>query len=574
MTDSDSSIVEQLQKAIHAAITDLFPEVIFELADIPVVHPKELHRGDYTTTVSLNLGKQLKKNPMEIAESLKKALSKQLAVGSFEKVEVVAPGFINFWLSHDFLITQMGSINDSQKIPDKNGKKIIIEFSSPNIAKPFTIGHLRSTIIGAALANMYEFLGWTVFRDNHLGDWGTQFGKQIYAIKQWGNESDIANSERPVKQLVDLYVKFHTEAEKNPALEDEGRLWFKKLEDGDSEARNLWQKCIDWSWKEFAAIYNRLGVTFSENDGRGYGESYFEDKMDSVIDELKRKKIARVDNNALLVFFADEKFPPLMIQKSDGATLYATRDLATDAFRKKHYGADIVIVNEVGAEQALYFRQLFETEYMLGWYRPGQRVHVKHGLYRFKDTKMSTRKGNVVWLDMVLQEAFDRVKMLVGERLSESVVWDVAIGAIKWQDLRRETTGDIVFDYDTMLALEGNSGPYVQYTFARCQSILRKSEQNFQFSIRNFQSNFKLNNEELVILRLLYRFPEVVASAAQTYSPHLVCDFLFDLAQAFNGFYHKHTILPIEFRLHLTSAVGQTIKSGLHLLGIKSPEKM
>ena len=376
-------------------------------------------------------------------------------------------------------------------------------------------------------------------------------------------------------------------------MEDKARAWFKKLEEGDNEARRLWQKCIDWSWKEFDAIYKTLGVSFTENGGRGYGESYFEDKMVPVIKELEEKGLLKDSQGAKLVFFDDDKYPPLMIIKKDGATLYATRDLATDKFRLSHYGNDVVVINEVGAEQSLYFQQLYQVEQMLGWYKSDQRIHVRHGLYRFKDTKMSTRKGNTIWLEDVLTEAVQRAKAFSrrgdpswspelrhGDTPDpQEIAQVVAIGALKWNDLRKSSAQDIVFDWDDLLTMEGNSGPYMQYTYARCKSVLQKSPLG-DLSDLSTLGNLSFELEELSLLRHLYRFTEVVEEAAKTYSPHIVATYLYDLAQRFNVFYHKHSILQSEdaqtkaFRVQLTKSVADTRHQGLKLLGIDTVEKM
>lgn len=456
------------------------------------------------------------------------------------------------------------------------GQTAVVEYSSPNIAKPFTIGHLRSTIIGDAVANLLEATGWTVKRDNHLGDWGTQFGKQICAIKKWGDEEEIAQSERPVKKLVELYVKFHAEAEENPELVDEGRAWFKKLEDGDLEARRLWQKCIDWSWKEFNQIYEELGVRFTENDGRGYGESYFEDKMDVVVEELETKNLLTDSEGARLVFFPDDQYPPLMVIKKDGTTLYATRDLATDKFRLQKYGADVRIINEVGAEQSLYFQQIFAIELMLGWVEPDQRVHVKHGMFRFKDGKMSTRKGNVIWLEDVLQEARERAQQLGDDpEHAQTIASAVGIGALKWNDLKRSAHLDVVFDWDEMLSMEGNSGPYMQYTVVRGKSVLQKWQESGFTATATTEAD--ITPEGLEILRLLSRYGEAVERAAQEYAPHLLANALFEIAQSFNTFYNKHQIVADgvpQVRIDLVNATVAVLSHGLGLLGIETVDRM
>jgi arginyl-tRNA synthetase len=587
----------------HTLLTKLTNQVIaehgfqnIETDKIQIESPADLEHGDYSTNAALVLFGQLKKSnalegvksPKQLAEKLALSFEQILAKDEnnfVDKVSVAGPGFINFSLSDDFLIQELQTIISEQgDVISQSGKdkSIIAEYSSPNIAKPFTIGHLRSTIIGDAVANILESLGWKVYRDNHLGDWGTQFGKQIFAIKTWGDEKEIDNSDRPVKLLVELYVKFHQQAEIDSSIEDQGRLWFKKLEDGDPEARRIWQKCINWSLKEFDEIYSKLGVKFTENEGKGYGESFFEDKMESVIDELKNKDLLKKSQGAELVFFPDDLFPPLMILKKDGATLYSTRDLATDKFRLEKYGQDIIITNETGSEQALYWKQLFKVEEMLGWYNPAQRSHIRHGLIRFEDKKMSTRKGNVIWLEDVLQEAFKRVEKQAQGRVDDESIWKIAIGALKINDLKRDPVKNVVFDWDDMLSLQGVSGPYLQYTYVRSKSVLKKAEQSGllpKLSVGS-QNPVQLSSNELAVLKLLHKFSYTVVNAGQLYQPHHLVHYLFSLAQAYSNFYTNNQILkePDEdlriFRLNLTQATSLVIAKGLSLLGVQTVEKM
>lgn len=546
--------------------------------------------GDFSTTVSLGIAKEQKKNPMDVAHEITRFLKPDEIVG---RIDIAPPGFINIHVTDACMLHEMARVDETYGNSSAlASRRVIVEFSSPNIAKPFTIGHLRSTIIGDAIANLFTSQGATVFRDNHLGDWGTQFGKQIYAIKTFSIQDDIPpsenerlldHSENPVKLLVALYVKFHEEAEKDPSLEDAGRMWFKRLEDGDSEARRLWKKCIDWSFKEFDRIYARLGVVFTENDGRGFGESFFEDKMEIVIQELRQKDLLRESKGAQLVFFPEDALPPLMIKKQDGATLYATRDLATDRYRLNNprYGTDVQIINEVGAEQALYFRQIFEVERMLGWVTEGQRVHVKHGMYRFHEGKMSTRKGNTIWLEDVLQEAEKRARAL-GESADGTRTSDIAsavgIGAIKWNDLKRSSHLDVVFDWDEILNLQGNASPYIQYTYVRCRSVLKKS--GGEELPKLMPIALQEHAEEKHLMRHLMHYPDVVTSAALSYAPNTIAGYLYELAQRYNAFYQTCPIMKEEnrdlrsLRLMITEKVGHVIKHGLGLLGIQTVEHM
>lgn len=550
----------------------------FVMPNFSVEHPRDEKFGDYASNIALLLAPIAKKAPLQIAQEIAEALPTNEGI---ESVEVVPPGFINFWLPQAALrqeLTQIKALADTYGTSQEGqNKPVIVEYSSPNIAKPFTIGHLRSTIIGDAVANLLEATGWKVFRDNHLGDWGTQFGKQIYAIKTWGDESEIENAEQPVRKLVELYVKFHEEAEKDPSLEDEGRAWFQRLEKGDPEARRLWRKCIDWSWKEFNILYELMGITFSENDGRGYGESYFEDKMEPIIQELKDKNLIQESQDAWLLFYPNDELPPLMILKKDGSTLYSTRDLATDKFRLEKYGQDVRIINEVGAEQSLYFQQLYKAEELLGWMKPGQRVHIKHGMFRFADKKMSTRKGNVIWLETVLDEAIERTGTLA-ENIPAEVAKQIGIGAVKWNDLKRSSHLDVVFDWDEILTMQGNSGPYVQYTYARGRSVVAKAKESMQI-MPDF-SGYEPNKEEVALLRWLYRFGEAISEAAQNLAPSGLSTYLYELAQRYNAFYNAHSIAGADtdeakaFRVELTESTTQVLKNGLKLLGIQAPEKV
>jgi len=575
--DKELVLIEILKKALKVFNLD-FP--------IKLEKPADEKFGDLSSNVAMVAFKDLSaqfNSPRELAEALVIEIKKTDQNKIIEEVSIAGPGFINFKLGHDHLLEKLQQIVKDKDIPLINlgqGKKAIVEYSSPNIAKPFTIGHLRSTIIGDSVANLLEASGYKVFRDNHLGDWGTQFGKQIVAIEKWGDETLISLAENPVEQLVALYVKFHEEAEKDPSLEDEARLWFKKLEDGDEEARELWQKCIDWSFIEFAKIYDYLQVKFTENGGHGYGESYFESMLQDLINDLKKSGFVKEGKEgAILFFYPNDELTPLMIAKKDGSTLYATRDLATDNWRRNNPryqnedGSAPLVINEVGSEQAFYFQQLYRAEELLGWYQKNQRVHVKHGLYRFKEGKMSTRKGNVIWLDEVLKKAKNKALEFTND---EAVATKVSITALKWNDLKRKSEININFDWDEILNLQGNSGPYMLYAYARAKSILRKAnESNFAKEETN---DFTVSDLEKSLLNSINDFSKVVARASSEYSPHYLCTYLFELAQLFNSFYNKYPILNSsperQFRLDLVEAVSIVLKKGLNLLGISTLEKM
>lgn len=579
------SVEEQLSQLI----TQVLP---IELQDLRIHLEKPTNNefGDYACNIAMTGYPAVKTefaSPRHLAEYIVNAVVVADQQRLLKTATVAGPGFINLTLQEEYLFEHLAQIlQKPENLIHQFGqeKKVIVEYSSPNIAKPFTIGHFRSTIIGDCIARLLSASGFTVFRDNHLGDWGTQFGKQIVAIKKWGDEATIAASAHPVNELVALYVKFHEEAEKDPSLEDEGRAWFKKLESGDPEARRVWQLCIQWSLTEFKKIYTRLGVSFTENPENGYfgyGESYFEGMLTDVIKELQAKGIAHEgQEGAILVFFPSEQLPPLMIQKKDGATLYATRDLAADRWRKNNPryenadGSAPLIINEVGAEQALYFQQLYQTEQLLGWFKPAQRIHVKHGLFRFKEGKMSTRKGNVIWLTDVLDKAEAKAQTFSTD---QHIAQQVSISALKWNDLKRRSDLAIQFDWDELLNLQGNSGPYMQYSYARAMSVLRKAE-SASLSIDRQVQPQSVQAEERQLLGDLYQFGNVLETATRQYAPYLLCNYLYSLAQTFNSFYNKYPILKDsperQFRLQLTQAVALIIEKGLLVLGMTPLEKM
>lgn len=575
-------VKEKLQSVVSAALKNIGVKDL----QVEISYPMHENHGDFSTNAAFKYAKDVGKNPPELANEIIKLIVKD-SLDFLDKVEIEKPGFINFFLTKEALLKELEDIvkkKNTYGLSEINkGKKIVVEYSSPNIAKPFTIGHLRSTIIGDAVANLLEATGATVYRDNHVGDWGTQFGKLIYAIKEWGDVRKIEKSDHPLRILVDLYVKFHDEAERNPKLEEIARVEFKELESRfqkskqTNQQRKLWEKCVEWSWKEFDRIYKFLGVTFTENSGRGYGESYFEKDLPSIVLELKNKKLLKKSRGAELVFFPKDKYPPLMIVKEDGTSLYSTRDLATDKFRKEKYGNDVIIINEVGLEQSLYFKQLFETENLLGWYEKGQRIHVGHGLYRFRDKKMSTRKGNTIWLEEVIDGARKRALELTktsGKLKEKTNIDTIAIGSIKWNDLRRNPQLDVVFDWNEVLNMEGNSGPYMLYTYVRSQSIIENVKDE-----TTKKDQLTLSPEELSVLRKLYRYPYVINQAAASYLPTTLVSYLYELAKSFNLFYQRHQVLKSEgeqrtVRINITKAVGIVLKSGLKLLGVETVEKM
>ena len=556
-----------------------------ETGDFAVEHPDELSHGDYSTNAALIFSKELKMNSRELAEKLVVELEKEKP-DEIERIDIAGPGFINFHLKRTFFVEQVGKIlKEEDKFGSSKigkGKKVLVEYSSPNIAKPFTVGHLRSTIIGDSIAHILTFSGYKVIRDNHLGDWGTQFGKLVVALKKWGSldadgkikdVKNLVSSRDKMKYLVDLYIKFNSEAEKTPELDDSARAAFVDLEKGNKGALALYEQAIDISREYFKDIYERLNVSAFDTE---HGEHFYEPYIPKAMKVLEKENLLKESEGAKLVFFDNEKHPPLMIIKSDGATLYAVRDLATDLWRRDEYGKGVTIVNEVGMEQTLYFKQLFEVEEILGWFEKGQRIHVAHGHYRFKDGKMSTRKGNVIWLEDIMDEAEKRA----GE-INQETAHVVGIGAIKFNDLKRESLQDIAFDWDEALNLRGDSCPYLQYSYARAKSILEKAKKEGIKLDPNLKldQRFKTNNESYPLEKILYRFSEVVLRSATEYKPHYIAGYLLDLAGAFNNFYGSNQIVNKEdaqspYKIALTNAFMIVMRNGLHLLGIEVPERM
>lgn len=543
-----------------------------KVAEVTLEHPELSIHGDFSTNIALVL-KGGKTKAEEITENIK---SDDL----IEKVSVAGPGFVNISIRTKALISLLGEVLNGAESYGKStigaGKRIVIDYSAPNIAKPFGIGHLRSTIIGQALYNLYHKLGYETIGDNHLGDWGTQFGKLLYMI----------DTEKPeslnIEKLEELYVKFHNLVGEDASLEDKARVWFKKLEDNDPVARNLWKQCWNVSMAEFDRIYGILGIKIDET----LGESFYEDKMAEVVDEARRRGIAKMSEGAWVIEIPGME-TPLMLVKSDGASTYATRDLATIKYRMGKWNP-VKIVYEVGGEQGLHFVQVFAAARMLGYVSDDvELIHTKHGLYLDSDgKKFSTRKGKSVKLEEILLEAIERSKQLGS--VDVDTAKKVGIGAIKYFDLKHGVQSDIIFDWEKMFELLGNSGPYIQYTYARTQSVLSKVQgSGINVQLNNESLSLNPNSEELAILRWIYRFPEVIEEAAFRLAPNLLCNFLYEMASRFNTFYNKHSILtPSEggrveeqesirrFRLVLTAAVGQVLDNGLNLLGIEAPEKM
>ena len=543
---------------------------------------KELNKLKYKTkpedfeTPKNNLGDlalpcfKLKKDPTIIANKIK---TTNYYKKNIEKLEVSGP-YLNFFLKISHLTNILKEIQvDKHKFGEQNigrNKKIVLEFSSPNIAKPFGVGHLRSTVIGNSLAKVLKILNYKVISVNHLGDWGTQFGKLIVAYNKWGNEKLLEKD--PIKYLLKLYVKFHKELEKNKDLQEQARTEFKKLENNNKQAIKLWELFRELSIEEFHRIYGILDVKFDSQ----HGESFYNNKMEAAIKKLKTKVKTEISENALVVNLKKYNMPPLILIKSNKSSTYHTRDLAAAYYRLKTYKPEKVLYT-VGSEQKLHFQQLF---LVLNKYGIKDKLeHIDFGLFNFPEGKMSTRKGNVIFLEEVLNKSIKLASNIIEKKNpklknKQEVAKQVGIGAIIFSDLSNDRIKNIDFDWDRMLSFEGETAPYLQYTYARASSILRKAEQGV--SIKELNYTLK---EEKELLKLLNKYKETIVKTSKTYKPHHIANYLISLAQAFNEFYHKCPVISekrsiMKSRLLLVDCVRQTLKNGLGLLGIKAPEEM
>ena len=533
--------------------------------------PKSSDLGDIAFP-AFSLAKVERKAPQAIAADI----AEKIDSSHFEKVVATGP-YVNFFLNKAKISDQVikevikegadyGQQNEGQ------GGNITIDLSSPNIAKPFSVGHLRSTVIGDALSNIFRKMGYNTIKINHLGDWGKQFGLLMVAYKKWGNKEAVEAN--PIDELLQLYVRINAEIENDPALDDEGRLWFKKLEDGDPEATELWQWFRDESLVEFNRIYELLGVEFDSLNG----EAFYNDKMDEAVKILEDKGLLKESKGASIVDLDDVNLPPAMIKKSDGATLYITRDIATAMYRARTYNF-VKNVYVVGQEQSNHFRQLKAVLKKMGFDWSDDMIHVDFGLVTKNRQKLSTRKGNIILLEPTLQEAISRAKAQIEEKNpnlenKEAVAHAVGVGAVKFYDLKTDRRNGYDFDLEAMVSFEGETGPYVQYAYARIQSILRKAD--FKPSL---DANYNLNDaESWEIIKLLQDFARVVKRAADNFEPSLIAKYAISLAQAFNKYYAHTRILDEsperDSRLALSYTTAVVLKEALRMLGVEAPEKM
>ncbi|MBU3160420.1 arginine--tRNA ligase [Clostridium frigoris] len=554
-------------------LVELDIETIENLIEIP---PKP-EMGEFAFPC-FQLSKAMRKAPNMIAKDLKEKIEKD----GFEKIECFGP-YLNFFLDKGVFIKRTvekileeGDNYGSSKMGE--GKNIVVEYSSPNIAKPFHVGHLFTTVIGNSLYKILSFEGYNCTGINHLGDWGTQFGKLIYAYKNWVDEDALAKD--PIKELLRIYVKFHEEADLDPTLNEQAKMYFKNLEDGSAEEVKLWTKFRDLSLVEFKKLYEILNVKFDSYAG----ESFYCDKMDDIIKDIDAKGLLVESNGAKVVMLDDYNIPPCIIKKSDGATIYATRDLAAATYRKKTYNfyKNIYVV---GKDQALHFKQVFTTLKLMGNKWADDCVHVPFGTVRFADKKLSTRKGDVIFLDELLNQAVAKTLEVINQKNpelenKEAVAKKVGIGAIVFTYLKNHRERDIVFNWEEMLSFEGETGPYVQYTYARAKSILRKVEETSKETDIELDYNKLNSKEEFELVKQLEGFQKAILFAIDKLEPSMVTRYVIDVAKAFNKFYNQYNISNLEdesdkkAKIKMVEATCVVIKNALGLIGIEVVDRM
>lgn len=575
MIDFRKTVAEQIY-----AIQEIKNEMDFDSVYETVEIPGDSKMGDYAFPC-FKLAKVFRKAPPLIAEELKANFD---SATEFEKVENVN-GFLNFYLNKEAVIGQVvkGVLTDKERYGSSNlgdNKKVVVEFSSPNIAKPFHIGHIRSTVIGNAINNIYDFLGYDTERVNHLGDYGTQFGKMIVAYRRWGKREDVENE--PIKTLLGYYTKFHEDAESDPSLEDDAREAFMKLEQGSKEETELWQWFRDESLKEFNRVYDLLGITFDSYAG----ESFYSDKMQRVLDELKDKNLLEESEGAQIVDLEEYNLGKALITKKDGSTLYITRDIAAALYRKDHYDFDKNLYI-VASQQNLHFQQWIKIVELMGYDWAKDCVHIPFGLVSLEDGTMSTRSGRVVFLEDVLLRAVEQTRNIIEEKNVntdniDETAKDVGIGAVIFQELSNNRIKDYIFSWDKVLNFEGETGPYVQYSHARAASVLRRAGAEADEIVNNaldIDAKYLTSDSGYELAKLIYQFPLTIIDAADKYEPSMITRQIVNIAQSFNKFYHDEYILVDDegerkAKLGLVAAAKITIKNGLTLLGIKAPEHM
>jgi arginyl-tRNA synthetase len=559
-------IVKVLKKAFKKLDIDLKEEKILSLIEIP----KDYSNGDFSFPCFIFADK-LKEDPHTIALEIRKQIGTEPI--NFSEIQVSGP-YINFFLDRRFLTLNLLKQIETQK--EKFGgsdigkrKKIVVEFSSPNIAKPFGVGHLRSTIIGNSISKILDFQGYNTIKLNYLGDWGTQFGKLIAGFIRFGNQEKLKKD--PIKHLYEIYVKIN----KDDKYEAESRDWFRKLEEGDNEALRLWEDFKKLSLESFNKIYSQMGIEFDEV----LGESMYNESMEKVVKELGEKKLLKKSKGALIVNLSKFGLGVALIKKSDGATLYATRDLASAIDRHKKYKF-YQMIYEVGQEQKLHFKQVFKILELMGYEWSNNCIHIDHGLYLGKDKKrLATRKGKTFFMEDLIQETKELAEKEIKKRFPnlskkalEQRAMKVAIAAIFYGDLKNKRTNNIVFDLEKFVSFEGNTGPYLLYSYARASSIIRKAKK-----LRSQEEINSIEEKELNLAKKLAEFPKVVEDASKQLNPSLIANYSYKLSQTFNEFYHACPVLDshrAEFRLRLVNGFKQVLKNSLNLLGIETLEEM
>lgn len=561
---------KEIAERVAVQTEGMSPAELMESMEIP----KYSDMGDFSLPC-FKMAKQLRKAPKAIAEELAGKLQDDPML---EKVEALN-GYLNFYVSKKLfaqtIIDEVVAMKDAFGSSTLgNGRNVIVEFSSPNIAKPFHMGHIRSTVIGNSLYRIYKALGYNTTSINHLGDYGTQFGKLIVAYKLWGDRATIEAD--PIPELLKIYIKFHEEAEANPALDEEARGWFTKLENNDPEAYALWEWIRTVSLTEFNRVYNLLDAHFDSLAG----ESFYSDKMPEVLQEMRATGVMTDSQGAEIVDLEPHGLPPALITKQDGSTLYITRDLAAALYRKQHYQFEKNIY-VVGAAQKLHFQQWKKILELMGHEWAKDCEHVEFGMVSLEEGSLSTRKGRVVFLEEVLRKAIEKTREIIEVKSphldnKDDIAKQVGVGAVIYQELSNNRIKDYTFSWERTLSFEGESGPYVQYTHARACSVLRKATIDYSENV-----NYSLldSKEAMDLIRIMSQLPQVVQDAARKYEPALITRLITDLAQAFNRFYHDHAILVEDTevskaRLALVNAVRQTLKNGLYLITMAAPEKM
>lgn len=561
---------EEVVKAIKSQVEELEEDEI----SVQIEVPPSYEMGDYAFPV-FRLAKIFRKSPPSIAEELANKIKDN---PYFSKVENKG-AYLNFFVDKSKLVETV--LDEIKEEKDKfgsskmgKGKTVIVEYSSPNIAKPFHIGHIRTTVIGNSLFKIYTFLGYDTVAINHLGDYGTQFGMLISAYKRWGNKEVIEKD--PINELLKLYVRFNEEADANEELRNEARYWFKELENKNEEALNLWEWIREISLKEFNKVYDMLNIKFDSYAG----ESFYSDKMPAIIKELKEKDLMKESEGAYLVELEDYDMPPALIMKSDGSTLYTTRDIAAAVYRKKTYDfyKNIYVV---ASQQNLHFKQWIKIIELMGYEWANDCIHIPFGMVSLEDGTLSTRKGRVVFLEDVLNKAINNTLDIINERNpnlenKEEVAKQVGIGAVIFQELFNQRIKDYVFSWDRTLSFEGETGPYVQYTHARINSLLERGsfnvEEKVDYSLLNSES-------EINIARLLYNFPQVIIDAMEKNEPYFITRQIVEIAKAYNKFYNSSPVIVDheelkKARLMLSYATKTVLNTGLALLGMEAPERM